>query len=113
MDDNKYVKGCCCDIYSFSLLGSNDNITWTTIHTARKEEDLYSCKHITFDFAKTIDYKFLRFMQDEPYPGCEMCMAINQVEFYGTTVDHRNGFDYDDSIEDETVSIIGKIKRNE
>ena len=102
---------CCCRLYSFSLLGSNDNKTWKVIHKVEKEKEFYECVFKTYDFPMTESFTFVRIVQDEPRPGCPLCMQLNQVELYGETVDSKfadQSFDGDDN--DESVSIIGKIR---
>ena len=112
IDDNNYIPyHCCCRLYSFSLLGSNDNITWKTIHKEEKIENYWICLFKTFTFAKTEPFNFLKLQMDEPYPGCPSCLQINEVEFYGETV---NSLSYYDDLTDseESVSIIGKISHH-
>ena len=113
IDDNTDVYGCCCDLYSFSLHGSNDNKMWKLIHSVKKEKDVRFCKHKTYEFPKTESFRYIKFVQDEPYPDCTFCMAINKFELYGTLSDSRyeSLFD-DDSDNDESVSIIGKLPAN-
>ena len=104
--------GCCCNLYSYSLQGSNDNVTWKVIHKVEKEKDFWSCKFMTYEFPMTESFNFIRFVQDEPYPDCPYCMQINQIELYGTMSDSQNGLSsYDNEDNDESVSIIGKLNR--
>ena len=104
---------CCCELYSFSLQGSNDNITWNIIHKVEKEKDLYYCTFKTYELESTTQpFKYLRIMQDEEKPHCPLCMQINQIEFYGQTVDDFES-DFTSGEDDESISIIGKIKNNE
>ena len=114
IDDNTKLDShlyCCCALYSFALQGSNDNQTWKTIHTIEQKKNFYYCKYETYEFPETEFFRFVRFVQLEEYPNCPFCMAINQIEFYGSTT---QSFDYLDNIDEneESVSIIGKIKRN-
>ena len=102
---------CCCELYSFSLLGSNDNITWNTIYKVEEENHFYHCLYKTYEFPMTQSYKYIRIYQDQEYPRCPKCMQLNQVEFYGETVDSFYS-DYSQDNEDESVSIIGKVKRS-
>ena len=102
---------CCCELYSFSLLGSNDNITWNTIYKVEEENHFYHCLYKTYEFPMTQSYKYIRIYQDKEYPRCPKCMQLNQVEFYGETVDSLYS-DYSQDNEDESVSIIGKVKRS-
>ena len=103
---------CCCDLYSFSLLGSNDNITWTTIYQVKEDVHFYHCLFKTYEFPMTQSFRYIRIYQDQEYPKCPKCMQLNQVEFYGETVDsfYVDGIDNDET--DESVSIIGKVKRS-
>ena len=108
IDDNDFVPECCCELYSFSLVGSNDNSTWEKIHVVKDDGVSFRyCEFKTYEFAQTKSYKYIRIVQDAPHPGCTFCMVINQVEFYGTTDGYEAQLD-DES--DETVSIIGKVR---
>ena len=104
---------CCCDLYSFSLHGSNDNKTWEIIHSVKAVKDFYLCKFNTYEFSITKSYRYIKLVQDEPYPNCLHCMSINQIEFYGEVVNSLFDYDVSDDDNDEPVSIIGKINRNE
>ena len=101
---------CCCELYSFSLLGSNDNITWKLIHKVEKEAKFYECQYKTYDFDMTESFKYIKFVLDQERPGCPRCMQINQIELYGDVVDSQfSSYENDDN--DESVSIIGKVRR--
>ena len=114
-EDGKVVDyGCCCVLYTFSLQGSNDNQTWKTIHRVEKANDFWGCMFNTYEFAhETEGFNFIRLVQEDPYPGCPFCMQVNQVELYGKTMtsDYFLGDDIEDN--DESVSIIGKIRKDE
>ena len=112
ISNNKFVDGCCCELYNFHLEGSNDHIVWKDIYRVEKENQLYYCKYKTYEFPLSQPFKYVRLVQDTPTPGCAFCMAINQVEFYGQTVDSLFSSLSDDDNE-ESVSIIGKIRRGE
>ena len=108
VDDNTDLDVCCCELYSYSLQGSNDNITWKTIHKIEKQKYFYYCLYKTYEFPITEPFKYIRFVQDENYPGCPFCMQINQIEFYGEVL--KGDYSYFGENEDEeAVSIIGKI----
>ena len=64
----------------------------------------------TYEFEPTGTFKYIRFVQEKEYPGCPFCMQLNQIELYG----HANDMFFNDEAEDndESVSIIGKLKRN-
>ena len=111
LNDKDIIEGCCCDLYSFSLQGSNDNKTWKTLFKAEKEQDFYYCKFKSYDVKSNDAYRYIRFVQDEPSPGCIFCMAINQLELYGQLTDSR--FAIESDADDESVSIIGKIRKND
>lgn len=111
IDDNEDIESCCCEIYSFSLQGSNDNLTWKTIYKAEKEKNFYFCSFRTYEFPKTEAFAYVRFVMDEPLPGCPNCMQINQIELYGDFVNRELDEENEDG--DESVSIIGKVKRDE
>ena len=103
---------CCCRLYSFSLLGSNDNNTWKTIHKIEKQSIIYYCEVKQFDFQMTEPFRYIRFRMDQEKPGCPKCMQINQIELYGELVDSQfSDFEYQDAENDESVSIIGKVKQ--
>ena len=101
---------CCCDLYSWSLQGSNDNSTWTTLHKVEADKKFYDCANRVYEVKNTGEtYKFIRIIQDEPWPGCNYCMCLNKLELYGKT----DSFLFDaDSDNDEAVSIIGKVSQN-
>ena len=103
---------CCCRLYSFSLQGSNDNKTWVTIHSISKDSSFFRCEFKTYEFAKSQSFNFIRFLMDEPRPGYQNCMQINQIELYGETLQTLDGYSFEDDEQDETVSIIGKIKND-
>ena len=110
LETGKIYDGyCCCRLYSYSLLGSNDNKTWTTIHKIEKDAKFYDCQFKTYEFTQTESYKYIRFALDQEYPGCPRCMQLNQIEFYGTTTDSLFST-FEDEDNDESVSIIGKVK---
>ena len=114
VDNNAFY--CCCRLYSFSLLGSNNNITWDVIHQVKQRKDFYYCRYETYDFDLTEPYTYLKITLDERYPDCPYCMTINEVDFYGDVLD--NSFfgeigEYSSNEDnEESISIIGKIKHN-
>ena len=112
LDDNTDIYGCCCRLYSFSLHGSDDNVTWTQIHEVKKEDNFWLCLAKTYEFPETRPYKYIRLRMDENYPGCVSCFQINEIQILGTKT---NSFLEPDNAndEDESVSIIGKVKHNE
>ena len=110
LDDSHYIDGfCCCRLYSYSLQGSNDNITWTVIHKIEKDTRFYDCQFKTYEFDETPSFKYIRFAMDGEYPGCPKCLQINQIELYGTRTDSIFTT-YEEEDNDESVSIIGKVK---
>lgn len=114
IDDNNYIdQACCCDLYSFSLQGSNDNKTWSVIHKVSKDGSFYHCKEKTYEFPETSEYKVVRIVDDDESPGCEYCMAINQVEFYGRLVNSGTIDTINEEDDRESVSIIGRINKND
>jgi hypothetical protein len=111
IDDNTLIEGntysCCCMLYSFSLQGSSDNKSWSVIHKVEKRTDFYYCKYETFEFPEAQPYKYIRIILTEHYPNYPNCLILNEVDFYGRTV---NDDDYLPDIEnEESVSIIGRI----
>ena len=105
---------CCCTLYSYSLQGSNDNRTWKVLHKVEKDKYFYYCGSKTFDLPqKTEPFTYFRFVQDEEWPGAPKCMQINQIEFYGETVNSGISQYNDGSDDDESISIIGRIRKGE
>ena len=85
---------------------------WEDIHKVEKDKEFWACKTNTYDLKKTTKpFSFVRLVLDEARPGCPFCMQVNQIELYGETT--RSTFiEIDDTDEsDESVSIIGKIKK--
>ena len=111
IDDGSRISNCCCDLYSFSLQGSNDNKTWKTIHKVEKANYFYPCKYETYEFPETEPFRYVRLVQDASYPGCAFCMAVNQIDFYGRIVPSGEFYPENDNENDESVSIIGKVQR--
>ena len=110
--DGKIIDyDCCCNLYSYSLHGSNDNLTWTLLHKVEKDRSFDYCGVKTFELnERSQPFKYLRFVLDEEWPNCPKCMQINQIEFYGETV--ASGYEsYDSSEEEESISIIGRVKK--
>ena len=114
-DDNGKIidEACCCYLYSYSLQASNDNKTWKVLHKVEKDKNFYFCLTKTFELPKqTESYTYFRFVLDEEWPSCAKCMQINQIELYGHTT--SGGFVESDSSEDEeSISIIGRVRKNE
>ena len=104
---------CCCQLYSFSLQGSNDNKTWKIIHRVEKDDTIRICQIKTYEFDMTEGFQFIRLVMDEEYPGCPKCMQLNQVELYGETIYSSYYSSYEDDLDnEESISIIGKIKKS-
>ena len=112
-DTGKVIDGyCCCYMYSYSLHASNDNKTWKAIYKVEKDNSFYSCLTKTFELEKeTEPFTYFRLVLDEEYPNCKRCMQVNQIEFYGKVV-NRGITSYSDNEDDESISIIGRV-RNE
>ena len=114
-DDGKVIDYyCCCTLYSYSLLASNDNKTWTTLHKVEKDKSFYTCQTKTFELEKeTQPFTYFRFVLNEEWPNCPKCMQVNQIELYGSTT--NSGYvSYNENTEDdESISIIGRVKRND
>ena len=114
----KRIDGyCCCRLYSFSLEGSNNNIDWFTIHKIEGKKDFYYCKYETYEFPKTQSYRYVRLVLDQEWNACPRCMQINQIEFYGEAIQTSGDFvpdlnNFNENDNDESVSIIGKVKQN-
>ena len=105
-------RHCCCELYSFSLQGSNDNHTWKVIHSVEKDDHFIDyCQFKTYEFPETESFKFVRFVLEEQIPHCLQCMQINQIEFYGHTIDTFSSFYVENEENEESVSIIGKVRK--
>ena len=99
---------CCCELYSFSLQGSNDNSTWKTLHKVEKDASFRFCQVRTYDLPQTENFRFIRFKIDEEKPNCPKCLQINQIELYGELLNSYDSFESENN--EESVSIIGKVK---
>lgn len=109
-DDNDLIDGvCCCRLYSFSLQGSNDNVTWTVLHIVDKDQYIRRCETKMYELNTKESYQYIRIVEEEPLPGCKFCMQINQIELYG---DSYEMLDYQTEDNDESVSIIGKVRKD-
>jgi hypothetical protein len=104
---------CCCRLYSFSLLGSNDNKTWKVLHRVEKDQKFRVCEFKTYKFETNEPCRFVRFVSDEPWPNCPFCIQINQIEFYGDVMAASALSSSDSDEDDETVSIIGRLGQHE
>lgn len=104
---------CCCRLYSYSLLGSNDNKTWKVLHRVENDTSFYYCLYKTFEVENNEKFAFIRFTLDEQWHGCPFCFQINQIELYGEASPRDQQFINGEDDNEESVSIIGKIKRDE
>ena len=106
---------CCCELYSYSLHASDDNITWNVLHRVTKDKTFYYCTTKTFDLDTiSLPYRYFRFVLEEEWPNCPKCMQVNQIEFYGETITDLFSLNTAESPEeDESISIIGRVKRSE
>ena len=107
-----YGDGCCCRLNSWSLLGSNDNATWTTIHKVDDKTDFYHCDEVNYEInsERFEPFTFFKLVQDKPYKNCWFCIELSRVELYGK-LDVNDDFN-DVSSNDDEVSIIGKVSRD-
>ena len=109
-----YDSNCCCYLYSFSLQASNDNFTWKVLHKVEKDNDFDIFQTKTFELEEISQpYKYLRFVVDEEYPNCYKYMQINQIEFYGENVFNEYVPYSENTDDDESISIIGRVNKNE
>lgn len=110
-NDELLDRTCCCSLYSYSLLGSNDNKTWDILYKVEKDSHFYDCEAKTFELNKKSEYfTFIRFVLDDYWPGCLKCMQVNQIELYG---DATNSASLDSSDDDEeSISIIGRVNKD-
>ena len=104
---------CCCRLYSFSLWGSNNNKTWIRLQSVERDMTIRICEARTYRISYHRHFKFIKFQIDEGFPKCPFCAQVNQIEFYGKTYDTNEVFDYtSESTEEETISIIGKVRKD-
>ena len=114
VDDNTIInQNCCCKLYSYSILASNDKKKWKLMKKVEKDKSFYTCEFKTFEINAEEPYRYYRITLDEEFPGCPKCMQINQVEFYGESMAAKDFITYDGENEDESISIIGKVRKNE
>ena len=100
---------CCCMPYSWSVLGSNNNKTWTKIHSIEKEANLKICQEKSYRVDKKGSFSMIKLIQDESEQGCLLCLSLSKLEFYGE-LEEKNEEEEETTSEDE-VSIIGRVKR--
>ena len=115
-EDGKVVdyEYCCCYLYSYSLQASNDNRTWTILHKVEKDKRFDFCQTKTFELKEMSQpYTYFRFVLDEEYPNCYKCMQINQIELYGEAIASGYTAYSDISDDDESISIIGRVKKGD
>ena len=107
-----YTEKTCanCFLFSWSLQISEDNINWTEIHNVSRDYEIVRCGEKIYKFDKKYSTKYIRFMQTEPFPGGLNCMALNSLDFYGTTSPDLVFEESDQDIDD--VSIIGRMPKN-
>ena len=91
-------------MYNWSLLGSNDNKTWTELHLIEKPKRFNTFEEKFFKVEDKKSYSMFKIIQNEPEPGCWFCMTISRLEFYGSIDDDK------EVSNEEEVSIIGRIK---
>ena len=108
--DGKYVDGCCCDLFSWSLQGSHDNSTWKVLHKVDEDRKFYGCSNRFYTIEEKESFEYIRLVQENPWPGCNYCICLNKIDLYGTTT--TGNYDYLNDDSDETVSIIGRVNRN-
>lgn len=115
MSSNNSGSYCCCELETYSLQGSNDKYTWKIIHQVESDDGLlYECQAKTYEFDQTEPFKYVRFVLEKPRKGCINCMQINQFELYGeaiTSNDYEHELITKDEDNEESVSIIGKVRR--
>ena len=88
-------------------------MTWKTIHSVEEDKKLYECANRVYEFSKVEEFTFVRLVLDKPRPYCENCFTLNKFEIYGETIKGNAPFFSDNEDEnDESVSIIGKIRKD-
>ena len=107
IDDHYY---CCCRLHSYSLHGSNDMKTWKEIYQIQKKDNFYLCKNEFYEFPRSEPYRFIKFQMDKEFPDCPFCMTINEIDLIGETI-KSNPIFLDEEGEEESISIIGKIRK--
>lgn len=105
--------GCCCTLYSYSFHASNDNVTWTLLYKVENDTTFDYCSIKTFEIKTPAPYVYYRLMFDEEWPGCPKCMQVNQVELYGESISSGYLPIGDAGDDDESISIIGRIKKDD
>ena len=73
--------------------------------------DFHFCKAKSFELDQiSRPFTYLRFVLDEEWQDCLRCLQINQIEFYGQTVELREETDASNLImqKEEPVSVIQK-----
>lgn len=70
------------------------------------------CKDKTYKFSEIHHAKYIRLIQDDTCYDDPPCIALNKIEFIGNII--GDGFSMDDFAEDneDDVSIIGHMSRN-
>ena len=110
--DNGHIidELCCCKLYGYSLLGSNDNKAWDVIHKVEKDNTFYDCVFKTYEFSETRSFIYIKFILDEEYPDSARCMPLNQLELYDEITDSFLSAPIEED-SDESISGIKKIKQ--
>ena len=114
IDDSTYVdKDCCCSLFSYSLQVSDNNKTWKTIHRVEEDQNFWACTNRVYKFNQIEEFTYVRLLLDKQRPYCENCFALNRFEIYGQTTNDNGAYLSEGEDEnDESVSIIGKVKRD-
>lgn len=111
--ENDYCVDCC--LYSWALQISNDNHTWTDVHKVEKDSSMRTCAEKQYKLDKEYEARYVRVIQTDPCPGEFSCIALNRFDILGETINDDNAEEnfvsYHD--DDEDISIIGHISRNE
>lgn len=120
-------EGCCCGIhysycvdcylYSWSLQISDNYKDWITVHHIEKDNSIQKCADKTFSLDKEYSAKYVRLIQDSPYPSLPPCIALNRFELFGEVLNDYSeideAFNTDIEDEDEGINIIGRISKSD
>lgn len=102
------IRGC---LYTWSLQTSEDNKTWKTIHKVEKDKDFEYCNEKFYTLDRYYDARYVRIIQDDPYPGDMPGFALNKLEFFGDVIYDREDDIIDPSEDDEDITVIGHLSR--
>lgn len=116
--EDKGHRCCECCLYSWQLQISDDNKTWTPVHSVEKDYSMRRCRDKKYTLDSTYTTRFVRLIQTEACPGDPPCIALNKIELYGKIINDDGSVPIEEDFvsyhddDDSDVSIIGHISRN-